>query len=72
MIKYGEEDKLDGLINASIKFRDIKNLHVFNAPNQERNNDTDKLFTIIISSGCLRKCTYCQIHRAHGYINSRV
>jgi ribosomal protein S12 methylthiotransferase len=71
MIKYGEEDKLDGLINASIKFRDIKNLHVFNAPNQERNNDTDKLFTIIISSGCLRKCTYCQIHRAHGYINSK-
>ncbi len=71
MIKYGQEDKLDNLINASIKFNEIKTSHVFNAPNQKRNNDTNKLFTIIISSGCLKKCTYCQIHRAHGYINSK-
>ncbi len=71
MIKYGEEDRLDTLINASIKYNDIKTSHVFNAPNQKRNNDTNKLFTIIISSGCLKKCTYCQIHKAHGYINSK-
>lgn len=71
LIKYGQEDKLDNLINARVKFTDIKTSHVFNAPNQKRNNDTNKLFTIVISSGCLMKCTYCQIHKAHGYIHSK-
>lgn len=67
MVKYGDEKMLDDLINASYKFSDVGVPNVFNSPLQKEN----ELFSIIISTGCLMKCTYCVIKKAHGYINSK-
>ncbi|AIJ35238.1 radical SAM protein [Porphyromonas gingivalis] len=71
MIRYNEMPLLDERIGATIKFADIKNSHVFNSPKQKRDNNKNKLFTIVISNGCLMKCTYCIIKKAHGYLKSK-
>ncbi len=67
MVKFGEESVLDDLINADYKFSSVTIPNVFNSPLETKN----ELFTIIISTGCLMKCTYCVIKKAHGYIKSR-
>lgn len=67
MVKYGDEAILDELIQAEHTFESVSVPNIFNSPRQEKND----LFTIIISTGCLRRCTYCAISKAHGYIKSR-
>lgn len=67
MISYGQESILDNLICANYKFESVNTPNVFNSPRQTKN----ELFTIIISTGCLQKCTYCIIKEAHGRIKSK-
>lgn len=67
MISYGQESVLDEMIQAQYKFETVATPNVFNSPRQEKND----LFTILISTGCLKRCTYCAINKAHGYIRSK-
>lgn len=67
MIAYGEENILDEIICAKNKFSDIKTPNVYKFSDEYPN----ELFTIIISTGCLRRCTYCIINKAHGSIKSK-
>lgn len=67
MIGYEQEEQLDAIIDARYKFKDLDIPNVFNLPGEKPN----QLFTIIISTGCLRRCTYCIIKSAHGFIQSK-
>ena len=67
MIQYNQEDQLDKRIGAKYKFKSINTPNLFKLPGENPN----KMFTIIISTGCLKKCTYCIINKAHGDIKSK-
>lgn len=67
MINYGQESMLDELIDAEYTFESVSVPNIFNSPVNRKN----ELFTIIISTGCMMKCTYCVIKKAHGYITSK-
>lgn len=71
IIKYGEEDKLDEITKANIRFWDIDTINVFKKPKQKKKHEKSNLFAILISEGCFMKCTYCIINRAYGRIRSK-
>lgn len=70
-INYGKEHEFDELIQAKVKYNEVKNTNVFTYPGQVKEHDTDNLFALTIAQGCLMRCTYCVINRAYGIIKSR-
>lgn len=68
IIPFHEEEKLDTLIKANIKYADIEVINDFVLDKQsilERDS-----YYIKIAEGCLQRCNFCVIKKAKGYIKS--
>lgn len=65
IVKLNGEASLDGLINADIAYKDVK-LPILMKPHKDVHSDENKVFHIKISEGCIRKCSFCVIHKAKG------
>lgn len=70
-VTFHQEDILDNIIGAKIPFSEIPLVNIYKVHEKcEPENETDEYFHIKISEGCLRKCTFCIINKAKGYIRS--
>lgn len=71
IVDLHEEKLLDQIIRAEIPFEEVKPVNRFRIQEMcgfEKNEED--FFYIKISEGCLRKCTFCVINKAKGYIKS--
>jgi ribosomal protein S12 methylthiotransferase len=71
IVELHREELLDNIIQAQIPFKEVPLVNVFKL--NEKCHFTDKIsenFHIKISEGCLKKCTFCVINKAKGYIKS--
>lgn len=71
IVELHREELLDNIIQAQIPFKEISLVNVFKLNEKYHFKDkTNETFNIKISEGCLRKCTFCVINKAKGYIKS--
>jgi ribosomal protein S12 methylthiotransferase len=70
IIPYRGEVLLDEIIRPVIPFNEIRWVNVFRSHPACDLAEKEELFHIKISEGCLRKCTFCVINKAKGYIKS--
>lgn len=68
-IDLGDEAKLDKYIGAEIEFGRIGYVNQF-LPLTNKKQINPHIYYIKISKGCLMKCTFCVIKKAHGYLVS--
>lgn len=71
LVGLGKEEELDGMIGATVPFKEIEELFVFDSTGELEKGDKSKKFAIQISSGCLQQCTFCAIKQARGFIKSK-
>jgi ribosomal protein S12 methylthiotransferase len=71
IVKFNQEHLLDNIIQAKIPFAKINfnNLLRLHKDSQQE-GEVNNFFYIKIAEGCLRKCTFCVINKAKGYIRS--
>jgi ribosomal protein S12 methylthiotransferase len=71
IIEYHQEELLDNIIHAKVPFKEIRLVNMYKIYEKcDHGNIENKRFYIKISEGCLRKCTFCVINKAKGYIRS--
>jgi ribosomal protein S12 methylthiotransferase len=70
LINFDQENLLDKIINAKIPFDKINPSNIFRPHKGCKIDDENEYFHIKIAQGCLRKCTFCVINKAKGYIKS--
>lgn len=65
IVPFGQEYIVDNEIGACIPFYKITSENCLNVFGRQN------IFSIEIAEGCLKRCTFCVINRAHGNIKSR-
>jgi len=71
IIALHREELLDNIIHAKIPFEETPPVNMFRLNEKCYFEDTgSENFHIKISEGCLKKCTFCIINKAKGYIQS--
>lgn len=71
LIEIQKEEALDEIIGATKLFREISPINLFKPHKKCREYiKENEFFYIKISQGCLKRCTYCVINKAKGYLRS--
>jgi MiaB/RimO family radical SAM methylthiotransferase len=71
VVYYNKEQSLDRMIGAGIPFKDIPEINNLKLhPDCLEHLADNPLFYIKVADGCLRKCNFCVINRAKGFIRS--
>jgi ribosomal protein S12 methylthiotransferase len=70
LIPFKEEHILDEIIRAKIPFKDISPNNLLQPHRDVEDSNKIDFFHIKIAQGCLRRCTFCVINKAKGYITS--
>lgn len=70
LISFNREEQLDDIINARIPFAEITPNNLLRPFKECNLDERNEYFHIKIAQGCLRKCTFCVINKAKGYIKS--
>jgi ribosomal protein S12 methylthiotransferase len=71
VIEIQKEEALDEIIGATIPFREISPVNLFKPHIKCREYIKENgFFYIKIAQGCLKKCSYCVIKKAKGYLTS--
>lgn len=70
VVALGNEARLDRLTGAAVPFARVDDVNLFRAHHECSITPDNELFAIKISTGCLRKCTFCVINKAKGPIKS--
>ncbi len=66
LVQLHFETLLDDMIDASVKYKDVKAATMLRPHKDAQISDNDKVLHIKISEGCIRKCTFCVIYKAKG------
>lgn len=69
-ILLDNEHLLDDIIRAEVPFAGIIPVNQLRMEREAGEQKKDKMFYIKIARGCLRRCTFCVINKAKGYIRS--
>jgi ribosomal protein S12 methylthiotransferase len=70
IIGFNQEKQLDDLINASVPFAEVPPNNLLRPFREYKPDEKTEYFHIKIARECLRKCTFCVINKAKGYITS--
>lgn len=70
IIGFNQEKQLGDIINARIPFAEITPNNLLRPFKECNPDERNEYFHIKIAQGCLRKCTFCVINKAKGYIKS--
>jgi len=70
LVELNGEAALDGLINASVPFKALQPVNILKLHEDTVATDASKVLHVKVADGCMRKCSFCVIHKAKGRIRS--
>ncbi len=70
LVQLSGEASLDGLIKATVPFKTLQPVNILKPHHDTVVKEEDKILHVKVADGCIRKCTFCVIHKAKGKIRS--
>jgi tRNA A37 methylthiotransferase MiaB len=70
LVQLSGEGALDGLIKATVPFKSLQPASVLKLHRDTIASEENKVLHVKVADGCIRRCTFCVIHKAKGRIRS--
>ncbi|WP_315833535.1 radical SAM protein [Bradyrhizobium prioriisuperbiae] len=70
LVQLSGEASLDEIIKAQVPFKKLQPVNILKPHHDTIVREEDRILHVKVADGCIRKCTFCVIHKAKGKIRS--